>query len=115
MAAAREDLLIEQGATFRKRYVWYDSQDMPIDLTGYTARMHIREKIEDDLILEELTTENGRIVLNADIGSVDLQISATDTSAIDWKRGYYDIEIENGSIVTRLVQGRVEVSEEVTR
>ena len=43
MAAAQYDILIEQGATFSRTFVWKDSSEVAVDLTGYTARMQIRK------------------------------------------------------------------------
>ena len=40
--AAVYDITIEQGATFRLSLVWKDSSNVPVNLTGYTARMQVR-------------------------------------------------------------------------
>jgi hypothetical protein len=49
-------------------------------------------------------------------GTVLLTINDADTTAFDFVRGVYDIEvIDSDGIVTRLVEGNVELSKEVTR
>ena len=58
---AQLDLIIYQGATFRKTFGWKSSS---LDLTGYTARMQIREKIKNSTVVADLTTENGGIIFN---------------------------------------------------
>lgn len=109
---------IYQGATFRKRLTWTGPAptNTQIDLTGCTARMHIRAKLIDATTLLVLTTENGRITLGGISGTVDLFISDEDTAAIAWNSGVWDLEIAhpNGD-VTRLAEGSVSVSKEVTR
>lgn len=113
---------IYQGATFRKRLTWHSPAVAPatlgplVDLTGCTARMHIRGKLADASTLLTLTTENGRIALGGVAGTVDLYISDEDTAAISWTAGVWDLEIvlSNGD-VTRLAEGSVSVSKEVTR
>lgn len=109
---------IYQGATFRKRLTWTGPAPTfaPIDLTGCTARMHIRAKLEDATPLLVLTTENGRITLGGTTGTVDLFIADEDTTLITWTSGVFDIEIAHpGGDVTRIAQGSVSVSKEVTR
>lgn len=89
---------------------------IPIDLTGYTALMHIRSKQGSDQVLIELSTSNGRISLGGTSGAIDLLINATDTAALKKGKYVYDLElISAGSEVTRLVEGSVEVDPETTR
>lgn len=136
---AKRNLVIRQGATFRKIFTWfaypyqvfvrdgivYKESDgrkapvadrEPIDLTGCTARMHIRGKIDDASPLFVLTTENSRIVLGGTAGTASLFIADEDTALMTWTSGVYDLEIAhpNGD-VTRLAEGSISVSKEVTR
>jgi hypothetical protein len=113
---AKLKLTIYQGATFRKRLMWVTASGTPIDLTGCTARMQAREDYASPLPLLELTTENGGITLGGAAGTIDLLSSDEDTAAMAWSGGVFDIEIAhpNGD-VTRLAQGGISVSPEVTR
>lgn len=114
--AAYYDLLIEQGATLRKTFTWRGSDMVPVDLTDYTARMQIRKRKADTDVIHESTTENGGITLGGVDGTVLLMINDADTAAFGFVRGVYDIElIDSDGIVTRLVEGNVELSKEVTR
>lgn len=116
MAAAYFDILIEQGATFRKTFVWKDSNETPIDITGYTARMQLRRKKSSTTAEHSATTENGGITLGGALGTVDVLIPATTTADFSWTTGVYDLELDDGTgVITRLVEGGVEVSKEVTR
>ena len=116
MAAAQYDFVIEQGTTFVKSFCWKDSNGDPINLTGYSALMHVRTSVTSDTVLMEFSTANNRIQITPDEGKVDLILSSTETSAIDWKKGRYDIELisDNGT-VTRLVYGVISISKEITR
>lgn len=110
------DLIIYVGATFTRRVVWKDSLGALIDLTGYTARMQIRQSVRNPAILLTLTTENGGITLGGAAGTVDLLLTSTQTAALTARAGVYDIElIDSTGVVTRLLQGAVEISPEVTR
>lgn len=117
MSAGKLKLRIEQGATFRKLLTWKaGTPAVPVDITGCTARMQIRADIDDADPLISLTTENGGITLGDTAGTIELYISDTDTAAITWETGVYDLEIilANGD-VRRLLYGTVTVTPEVTR
>lgn len=116
MAAVNYDILIEQGATFQLELVWKDANNTPINLTGYTARMQVREKVNAPTTLLNLTTENGGITLGGALGTVQVRAAATLTDDITVRRGVYDLEVVSaGGIVTRLIEGAVTISPEVTR
>lgn len=109
------DFTLYQGATFQRVLTWKDEAGDVTDLTGYTARMHIRTNLDADDAFITLTTENGGITLGGEEGTITLLISATDTAAITYATGVYDLELITGSTVTRLLQGQVDISKEVTR
>lgn len=116
MAAAKHDIVIEQGATFQLNLLWKDSGGNPINLTGYTARMQVRRRVNSDTTLLDLTTENGGITLGGAAGTINVIAAATATDDIAEKTGVYDLELVSGAgIVTRLIEGCVTISPEVTR
>ena len=115
---AKLKFTIYQGATFRKRLTWKGPlpAQTPIDLTGCAARMQVREEVGSPTVLLSLTTVNGGIVLGGALGTIDLYVSDEDTGAITWDGGVWDLEIVHpGGEVTRLAQGSISVSPEVTR
>lgn len=116
MSAAVYDLYIEQGATFVQPLVWKDSNGDPVDLTSYAARMQFRSSISSSTVLFSATTANGRIALGGALGTITITIDADDTAAFGFVSAVYDLELESASgFVTRLLEGGVEVSKEVTR
>lgn len=91
---AKLKLTIYQGATFRKRLRWTDkATGAPIDLTGCTARMQVRAEVDSPTVQLNLTTENGGITLGGTSGTVDLLSAETDTAAMQWDGGVWDLEI----------------------
>jgi hypothetical protein len=122
MAAYQEKtpLPIEAGATFRKTYKYVSSLSpvVPIDITGYTARMQFRAKIGDALPVLSLTdvaNASGQLIINGPQGSVEIYINDTTTSAL-YGGGVFDLELVSptGEVI-RLVQGSYSVSPNVTR
>lgn len=116
MPAGNYDLEIEQGATFTLEMFYVDENGDPVDLSGQTARMQIRQYVSAPAVLLSLTTENGRISIDGPAGKIALLIDAEDSAAIDWRKGVYDLEIvANPESVIRFIEGSVTVSPEVTR
>lgn len=116
MTAAVHNITIEQGATFQMNLLWKNSTGTPINLTGYTARMQVRQKYSSPTTLLSFSTSDGSIVLGGVLGTIAITGAATVTDDLVGKTGVYDLELVSaGGIVTRLVQGSVYISPEVTR
>ena len=114
--AAKYDIVMDQGATFSRAITWQDSQAVPVNLTGYTARMQVRDEVDSASAALSLTTENSRISLGGTAGTITLLVSAADTAAVAAGEYVYDLELVSGSgTVTRLIQGCFTVDAEVTR
>ncbi len=125
MPAGRYNLLIEQGATFEVELQYKDSNGVVVDLSGYSGRLQIRPSIGSPTAYLCLSSS-----LNADgtglnfsgsngstpptSGSIGVYISAITSSMLTFNTGVYDLEIQSGSFVTRLLQGNVQLSKEVT-
>lgn len=86
----------------------------PVDLSGYTARMKIKDRVGGTTLVE-LTTENGGISLDNTAKKIVLTISADDTDEYTWTRGVYDLELVSPTdVVTKLLTGKIKVVPEVT-
>ena len=114
MVPGKYNIVCPQGSTFTKRFT-YHIDESPVNLTVYTARMQVRETHSSEAKVFDLTTENGGIILGGSLGTINLTISATNTAAVVAKDYVYDLELVNGSVVTRIVEGKFIVTPEVTR
>ena len=118
MTAGNYDITIEQGATFELHIVYQSgSPATPVNLTGWTARMQVRKSYKTaDPPLLDFTTQNNSITLGS-AGQIDVVGAATLTDALPEKVlvCVYDLEISNGTIVRRVVQGSATISPQVTR
>jgi hypothetical protein len=114
MAAGTLDLSIEQGSTYNLVLTW-KVNGTAVNLTNYTARLQARVDVEDTETVLSMTTGAG-ITLGGALGTITLDQSAAQTAAIAAGTYIYDLEMVAGSgTVTRLVQGELVVSAEVTR
>lgn len=125
MPAGRYNIIIEQGATFELELQYKDSNSVAVDLTGYSGRMQIRPSIgsttsylclssslEPDGTGLNFSGSNGTTPPTS--GSIGVYISAVSSSLLDFTTAVYDLEIASGSFVSRLLQGNVQLSKEVT-
>lgn len=85
----------------------------PVDLSGFTARMKIKDRV-GGTVLESLSTAS-EIVIDELNCTITVTIPAADTEAYEWTRGVYDLEVVSPTgVVTALLSGTVSVSKEVT-
>lgn len=89
--------------------------NQPVDLTGYTGRMQIRPKLESAEIILELTSANGRIVIDEVNSTISLVINAEDTALLNFTGAVYSMELVSGTEVVPFINGSITLVKEVTR
>ena len=103
-----------QGSTFR-RTLTYTLDEVPVNLSGYSSRLQVREAYYSTDPLVSLVSGSG-ITMGGSAGTIDILISASVTSGFPTGTHVYDLEIISPSnIVDRLVEGTFNVTPEVTR
>jgi len=126
MPAGRYSFIIEQGSTLSLELQYKDCNGTPIDLTGYDGRMQIRPSVASPTVYITLSSSlnpdgtglnfsgsNGSTPPTS--GSIGLYISAISSSQFNFDLAVYDLEIYSGSFVSRILEGQVKLSKEVTR
>lgn len=118
MPAAEIPITIEQGSVYNPVYNWKDDDGNPIDITGWTGKMQIREsKDKNSTLVFTCSTTNGNFTINGASGEFRPKILASETEDFDFGWAYYDIELTppSGSANTkRVAQGPVELDKQVT-
>lgn len=113
---------LERGATFSHETIWTkqnisnpDQYD-PIDLTGYTAKMQVRSKVDDTVVVLELSTLNGKIILGGLNGKINLLVPYTDTENLPVGMYKYDLELKSPTnFVNRLIEGDFYIKGDITK
>lgn len=118
MPAAKINLTVEQGATFTHIVEWKDGKNKPVNLTGYTAALQVRETAAESspVLLEvgSVLPETG-IVITPSTGTITITITDEETAALTFKKGVYDLLLSApDGTKRRLMQGSFTVSPRVT-
>lgn len=115
-------MLIEQGATVDLELLYKDSTNTPINVTGYSGKLQIKSDYADNspttylTLSSSLQPDGTGIVFGGVSGTIGIYVSAATSSTLTFDTAYYDLEIVNlDNEITRLLQGTVQLSKEVTR
>jgi hypothetical protein len=128
MSAGKYSFTIEQGSTINFEIQYKDANGNPIDLTGYSGKMMIRSNYADTdpityaTLSSSLSPDGTGLNFSGSngttsptSGSIGIFISAVSSSAFTFNIARYDLEITSGNIVNRILEGQVNLSQEVTR
>ena len=132
MAAGQYSFTIEQGTTLDFEIQYKDSGSNPIDLAGYAASMSISETYggESLAILTSsladgasyskakgksyLSISGSNLTTPVASGSIGIYLGHGVTDALTFEEAYYDIELTTGEARTRILQGKVKLSKDVS-
>lgn len=87
----------------------------PVSLAGMTAIMQLREKVTSTTIIDELTTENGGIIIDDTLKTITITIPASATTLYTFKSAVYSMELISGDTVIPLISGNITLGVEITR
>lgn len=106
----KANLVVDQGTTFSTTITVTDDDGIAIDLTDYTGAAQMRK---------HYTSSNSTsfdVSITAGTGEVTLSMTSNVTSNIVAGRYVYDCELtSNTGVVSRILEGIVTVTPEVTR
>jgi hypothetical protein len=115
--SAKYNLVCDQATTFNFQFVVQDDLNgvtTPWDLTNYLAIMTVRPFVGAPTTTFVASTTNGRITLGNTTGRVTVVVDATTTGAIPAGRYAYDLVLDSGTEVTRILEGKFVVTGAVT-
>jgi hypothetical protein len=110
--SAKYNLVCDQATTFLFQFQ-IKNNDTPWDLTNYTATMTVRPFVGASTTTVVASTSNGRITLQSQ-GRVVVELDATTTGAITAGRYAYDLVLNSGGVITRILEGKFVVTGAVT-
>lgn len=107
--AIKSNLTVDQGANFLYNVYLIDANGTAIDVSGYTGNCQIRKTYTS-------TTYNTmNVAITGASGLVSLTMNSTVTANLTSTRYVYDLELSSNNVVSRILEGTITVSPQVTR
>jgi len=117
MAAAKHNIVLEQGVDFSLEITLKHSDGTAINLSGATFTSKIRRSPETDAIQRSGSDISFTVnITNASGGQVTFSLSDLDTAALPGDNLIYDIfRTDSAGVKYRDLEGDIEVIERITR
>lgn len=105
-----QNLYLDQGSTFSTDVTFRDNSKNSINIAGFAARAEFRNSYStaNSYVLTCNVTDSANGVIN-------LSMPYYETANVKAGRYVYDLEIYDGSVVTKIFEGLVVVNPEVTK
>lgn len=108
--ATKANLKIDQGTDYLTSVTLTDDAGVAISLSGYTGAGQIRK------YYTSTTAVDFDVTVEANTGTVTLQLTSDQTNTMEAGRYVYDVELtDSANVVSRVLEGIVTVTPGVTR
>lgn len=112
---------IDQNASYKHEFAWFNVDpdtgvQTPIPLDQYSAKIELRKRAGDPVILATWSTQNGRITISGNV--ITIFVPYSEVVGYSFTEAEYDLILWRDDFiddVTRLVKGLVKLDKGVTR
>ena len=113
--AGQKNFEVDQNATFSFIVEYKDNDGLPIDLTGSTAKMQVRDTKGGSKLAFSLTSPAGGITITPLLGKLTIKMTPTHTNKLFYPKSSYDIMVtdSNGNKI-KMLEGFLTLSRSVT-
>lgn len=114
--AVKKNFEVDQNATFNFQIQYTEDDEVtPIDLTGASAKLQVRDTQGGSKLAFTLTSPAGGITIDGPTGTLDVKITPTQTNKLFYPKSAYDIMVidTNGNKI-KLLEGFMTLSRSVT-
>jgi hypothetical protein len=114
--AVSKNFEVDQNTTFKFQIQYTEDDEItPIDLTGASAKMQVRDTKGGTKLAFTLTSPSGGIVIDGPEGTLDITVTPTQTNKLFYPKSSYDIMVidSNGNKI-KMVEGFMTLSRSVT-
>ena len=112
MPAGYSELFLEQGANFNASIELDDVSGAAFNLVSYSAASQMRKSYYSSNAAATFSVSTGT---NAALGIVTLSLDSANTANIAAGRYVYDVYVSKDSIRTRVLEGIISVTPQVTK
>ena len=107
MPAQVQNLVLEQGTTFSVNVALTDANNNPLDVSDYTAQSTMRR--------DYMSQNSIPITATLTTGILNLSMTANNSANVAPGRYVYDaVVFDTNGVVTRVIEGLINVTPEVT-
>ena len=113
--AGQKNFEVDQNATFSFIVEYKDNNGLPIDLTGSSAKLQVRDTKGGSKLAFSLTSPAGGITIDPTNGKLTVKMTPTQTNKLFYPKSSYDLMISdsNGNKI-KLIEGFLTLSRSVT-
>ena len=114
--AVQKNFEVDQNATFTFE-VDYTQEDevTPIDLTGASAKMQVRDTKGGSKLAFTLTSPAGGILIDEPNGKLTIKVTPTQTNKLFYPKSSYDLMLTDSNLnKIKLLEGFITLSRSVT-
>jgi hypothetical protein len=113
--AGQKNFEVDQNTTFSFIVEYKDNDGLPIDLTGATAKMQVRDTKGGSKLAFSLTSPAGGITISPLLGQLTIKMTPTQTNKLFYPKSSYDIMItDSNTNKIKLLEGFLTLSRSVT-
>ena len=113
--AGQKNWEVDQNTTFTFVIEYKDSDGVPINLTGASAKMQVRDTKGGSKLAFTLTSPSGGITIDPLLGTITVRMTPTQTNKLFYPKSSYDIMLtDSNAVKTKLVEGFLTLSRSVT-
>ncbi len=114
--AGQKNFEVDQNATFSFQVTYTEEDETtPIDLTGASAKMQIRDTKGGNKLAVTLTSPSGGITIDGPEGVLNIKMTPTQTNKLFYPKSSYDVMVidSNGNKI-KLLEGFMTLNRSVT-
>lgn len=114
--AVQKNFEVDQSTTFSFQVQYTEEDEVtPIDLTGSSAKMQVRDTAGGSKLAFSLTSPSGGITIDGPNGMLSIKCTPTQTSKLFYPKSSYDIMVidSNGNRM-KLLEGFLTLNRSVT-
>jgi hypothetical protein len=113
--AGQKNFEVDQNATFSFIVEYKDNNGSPVDLTGSTAKMQVRDTKGGSKLAFSLTSPAGGITIDPSLGKLTIKMTPTQTNKLFYPKSSYDIMLtDSNANKIKLLEGFMTLSRSVT-
>ena len=113
--AGQKNWEVDQNTTFTFIVEYKDNSGTPIDITGSSAKMQVRDVKGGSKLAFSLTSPSGGITIDGPNGKLTIKITPTQTNKLFYPKSSYDIMLTDSNLnKIKLLEGFMTLSRSVT-